>query len=196
MIAYISAAFVLACIFMAGPFIRLLPHILATPVRMRGAYSIESNIGLSRDRDIVALLLFLPQIYIIYRYFLKDPADIWTVLLLISAFLLLRYILYRLMMPRRGKENYMLSRKVVFNYFILFVLAEIPVVALMSFFGAGDPAIRTVTYVLSALFYLACAAKRIQILSLSCSGLQTFLYLCTLEILPTLAFVITGFILV
>lgn len=175
-------------------FLNILPYLLDNFTRARGSAALEGSVRVSRDRNIVALVLILPFILLVNRYRIYDPdflsgmggdMRLLIVLGIFLCYLLLRYVLWRVLEPRRYSENYPMARKMAYTFFILAGLLVLPTVGILSIFGSNDLTIRMVILGEMAFLYLVYFLRKGQILSLICNPLQVFLYLCALELLPT-----------
>ena len=62
----------------------------------------------------------------------------------------------------------------------------------MIFFNADESTSKIVFYSETALFFLCAIIRTIQFLKSVCSNLRTFLYLCTLEIVPASILVLSA----
>lgn len=175
-------------------FLNIIPYLFDNFTRARGSVALESSVRVSRDRNIVALVLIIPCIMVINKYGLYEPdlikgADEDVHLLVVAVvfflYLLLRFILSVALRPKRGGDNYVMARRSAYTFFILIGLLVLPTVGILSLFHVNPLTVRTVLLVEISVIYLVYFVRKAQILSLSCSSLTVFLYLCALEILPT-----------
>lgn len=181
-------------IFYLNQFLGLLPSLAGGITRWHPLASLEDSVRLTRDRNAVAVVAFLALSLVVSRYkvydagFLEDFSPgvrtLLTMAVMLGAFLV-REVLVRVLAPRRSnRENYMLSSRVIYDFVIITAAILCASAGICSIFKANDLAVRTVllweTGVLFALFSL----RRSQILRNSCQELTTFLYLCTLELIP------------
>ena len=196
--------FVLSAIAMLPSFLYLLPALADSVFRARGSASLERSVRLNRDRTLIALMNMVPAILLVYRYRLYNPdflADLAPTsrLLAIAAvffgYLLLRFLLYLACKPRWRSDYYRQARRGSFTFFILLMFLVLVTVGILFLFGCNDVIIRHSIYTELLIVYPFHLFRRTQILSLSCNPLTTFLYLCTLEILPTALLVISAVIL-
>jgi hypothetical protein len=65
----------------------------------------------------------------------------------------------------------------------------------MNVIGTDDATIKTVSFYILAAFYAIFIVRKHQFLLSGCNPFATFLYLCTLEILPTGILIATDIIL-
>ncbi len=202
---------VLTVVFLVGFFlflprlVSLAPLLFDSLFRARGSVSLENSVRYSNDRRQLASLLLIPAVLLIYRYRLWDAsflqggmAEDWRLLCVIgvfSAFCLLRLLMYIVFRPHRHQDFYRLSRRTAYTYFILLVILAIITVGVLALIGCDDMLIKQALLVESAFVYGIFFFRRAQILALFCNPLRTFLYLCTLEILPTAALVVSTILL-
>ena len=185
--------FVLLFLITVRSFLHLVPFLSDSLMRARGSLALENSVRVSRDRDMVAMVLIIPAVLLLVRYGIYEPSFFAPLgsdvrLLLVASmfigFLVLRFILYKLLRPRKRYDNYQLSYRAGNTYFILLMLLVLVSAGVLWLFHANDLFMRTFIIVEAATVYLFFLVRRAQILSLSCTGLTTFLYLCALEILP------------
>ena len=198
------AVFVVAAILLLKRFLSILPELTDSVFRARGSASLENSVRSSHDRNLIALVLVIPMILVTYRYrlydatFLRDLAGNWRVLAVagvITAWLLLRLVMYFWLKPRRRYDFYQLSRRLGFTYWILLSILVLLTIGILALSGTSDSTVRLVIYVEILAVYLVFLLRRAQILSISCNPVRTFLYLCGLEILPAAALVISAVVL-
>ncbi len=204
LMSVLVVVFVLCTIAMLPSFLYLLPALADSVFRARGSSSLEHSVRLNRDRTLIALMNMIPAVLLVYRYRLYNPSFLCDLaptgrLLAIAAvflgYLLLRGLLYQLGKPRRRSDYYRQAHRGGFTFFILLMFAELVTVGILFLFGCNDVIIRHSIYVELLIAYAFYLFRRTQILSLSCNPLTTFLYLCTLEILPTALLIISAVIL-
>lgn len=185
------------------------PSIRGCLTRARGNLEIEHSLSTARSRNFCARICALPLLLVADRYSLygasfippvEDPAGrMLAVAAVILAFIVLRRILYLLIFhffpPGLDGEARKALGKSIYNYFLYFILLMLVSLGVLSVFHASEGAIRTVILVEMAVILCVALFRQSQILSQSCSGLGTFLYLCGLEILPAAALVVSGMLL-
>ena len=195
---------VLMFLLLVRPLLGILPSLGDSVFRARGSAALENSVRLSRDRVIISLSLVLPLALLIFRYRLYDPAfladmpanaRLAAISGVLAAWILLRWILYRWFMPRRRYDFYQISHRSAFTFFILLMLLMLFTAGLLSVLKANDFTVRTFLYVEMVVVYTAFLFRRMQFLSLSCSQLLTFLYLCALELIPSALLVISAVVL-
>lgn len=196
--------FVVLALLLIRDFLHVLPFLWDSVFRARGSVALENNVRVARERNQQVFVLMIPAILFIYRYrlydarFLQSLEGNWRLAAVAGvflAYLLLRYLMYLILKPKRRSDHYRMAHRAGFTFFILLLLPAILGVIILYFFRANDFIIRSFLYILAALTYFVFLVRKSQILSLSCNPLLTFLYLCGLEILPTGAWVATAVLL-
>ena len=200
----LTLLFVLLFLLFLRNFLYILPSISDSIFRARGSQALESSVRVSRDRNIIALIFIIPLVLLVQRYRLYAPdflqplspdAQVGAVAGVVVLFLAVRALLHLWLKPRRRSDNYMMAYRAGHTFFILLMLVALPKVGILYMFHAGDLTFRTCIYVESAVIYGLYLLRKVQILSLSCSSLTTFLYLCALELLPAALLVTSAVIL-
>ena len=185
-------------------FLNVLPYLADNIFRARGSAALENSVRVSRDRNLVAAVFLIPAILLIYRYRLIDISYFNTLspdmrLLAVAGvfigFLLLRFLLYRWMRPRRRYDDYQMAYRAGYTFFILLMMLALTTVGVCYVLRLPDLTIKTLLLVEAGVMYLLYLFRRTQILSMSCNSLTTFLYLCGLELLPTALMVVPAAIL-
>ena len=185
-------------------FLNVLPYLADNILRARGSAALENSVRVSRDRNLVAAVFLIPAILLIYRYRLFDIAYFETLspdmrLLAVAGvfigYLLLRYLLYRWLRPRRRYDDYQMAYRAGFTFFILLMMLALATVGICYVLGLSDLTVKTFLLVEAGVTYLIYLFRRGQILSISCNSLTTFSYLCGLELLPTALLVVPAVIL-
>ena len=203
-VTILVAVFVVLMILLMSTFLQLLPFIADSFMRARGSAALENSVRVSRDRNIVALVMMLPGFLLAFRYRLYNPSFIaahtgdtrlWLIGACFTGYLLLRLFIYLLLKPRRRYENYQVAHHASYTFFIILVLLALFTAGVLSLFGVHDSAMRMVLYVETATVYLVFLIRRTQILSLSCNHFRTFLYLCALELIPSAALILSAVLL-
>ena len=185
---------VVLLILLARPFLELLPFLADSIFRARGSTALENSVRQSRDRSLIALALLLPLLLLSYRYRLYDPQwvrdlspslRLGAIAAALGGWLLLRQLLYFWLRPRRRNDFYRLAHRSGYTFFILLMVLMILTAGILAIFGSNDFTVRSFLYIEMAVLYLLFLIRRSQILSLSCSHLLSFLYLCALDLIPT-----------
>lgn len=200
----IMVVFVALALALLPTFFHLAPYLADAVFRARGSEALEFSVRVTRERNMFAYVLLIPAVLVVSRYRLYDPSfiqnlpDGWRLPALagvLAAYLLVRLIIYLILKPRRRFDYFRLAHRAIYTFFILFMLVALPAIGLMTLVDANDMIIRTVLYVLLAVVYFIYLVRKTQILSLSCGGFTTFLYLCALELIPTAALIVSAVVL-
>ena len=185
-------------------FLNVLPYLADNIFRARGSAALENSVRVSRDRNLVATVFLVPAILLIFRYRLFDIAPFDALspdmrLLAIAGvflgYLLVRFLLYRWLRPRRRYDNYQMAYRAGYTFFILLMMLALVTVGVCYVLRLPDLTVKTFLLVETGVMYLLYLFRRGQILSMSCNSLTTFSYLCGLEFLPTALLVVPAVIL-
>ena len=185
-------------------FLSVLPYLADNILRARGSAALENSVRVSRDRNLVAAVFLIPAILLIYRYRLFDIAyfDTLSPDLRLAAvagvfigYLLIRFLLYRWLRPRRRYDDYQMAYRAGYTFFILLMMLALTTVGICYVLRLPDETVKTLLLVESGVMYLLYLVRRGQILSMSCNSLTTFSYLCGLELLPTALMVVPAVVL-
>lgn len=193
------AVSVLLFLLVLRSFLSVMPYLFDSILRARGSAALEHSVRVSRDRNLVAVVLVIPAILLAFRYRLYDPSfvrDLEPDLRLgviggvFIGYLVLRFLLYLWARPRRRYDEYQLAYRAGYTFFIMLMLLALVTVGVLYVLKVPDLIVRTFLLAEAGLVYLVYLLRRGQILSISCNPLTTFLYLCGLELLPTAALVL------
>lgn len=185
-------------------FLSILPYLADSVFRARGSSALEGSVRVSRDRNLVAAVFLLPAFLLIYRYRLFDVAWFGTLspdfrLLAVAGvflgFLLLRFLLYLWLRPRRHLDEYQTAYRTGYTLFIFLMILSLATVGILYLLHASDLTVKSFLLVETGVAFLVNLLRRGQILSAYCNPLTTFLYLCALELLPAALLVIPAVIL-
>lgn len=188
-----AAVAVLLVLLNLKDFFVLLEPIFYSFSHSRGNVALEHSVSQSRLRNVTAGVLALPFCLLADRFGLYRPDFIaalpagWRVAALLGillAFLLVRFILFKLLCPSRlrGDERITLLRT-LYTYFIALTVLMLVSTGILFVLHAGDAVVRTVLLWETAAAYLFYMVRTTQFLAWSCSGFATFLYLCSLELI-------------
>lgn len=176
-----------------GSIFHVLPLVAGSMFRPLSAMSLENNVRVARERNATAAILLVPAVLIVSRWKLWSPAfldgfsqnaALGIVAAVLLGWILVRELLRLWLRPRRRPDVYRCAGNGALSFFILGMLPALAGIGLMVLFRANDSIIRYFLLITAGAFYLLYLLHKVQILSLSCSALRTFLYLCTLEFLP------------
>ena len=185
-------------------FLNVLPYLADNLFRARGSAALENSVRVSRDRNLVAAVFLIPAILLMYRYRLFDISlfdslspdmRLAAVAGVFIVYLLLRFLLYRWMRPRRRYDDYQKAYRTGYTFFIMLMMLALTTVGVCYVFRLPDLTIKTLLLVEAGVVYLLYLFRRGQILSTSCNSLTNFSYLCGLELLPTALLVVPAVVL-
>lgn len=166
---------------MLGSLIRNNPHIKLC----------ESN-NKSRHRDYAAMAMFLPVIMLSARYRLHPliPDTNPMIAILVSAAIWASYILLRwglniFLRGRLSNEAWKVSATLPVTFFAVGSMTIFAILAVMGLAGAPEDLRRSVILWSGAVFYGISLIRRYQIFAHYRGYFSGFLYLCTLEFVPT-----------
>ncbi len=172
----------------------IFPSLLGCLGRWKEALNTEYSVKLSRDRDIVYALLFIPGCLLINKFSLLLPdfvtalPPLWHLLAVIGCFVVYGLVRMFLNMTCKGKKidktAYDAAFKLFRTFFCLTVLVCLATGGILSFTNLPADTLKVVLFYVTAFFYLFFLFRKGQILLHYCSVLSTILYLCILEILP------------
>ena len=167
-------------------FFRLLPDLLFSFDRTRGAAALEHSVGQARTRNLICLMadryaLWRPGLWQAVPAAWSAPAALAGM----AAFLLVREFFFLVARPRRlGKEESDTLHHAPYNFFILLTLLMLSSVGILTLVRAGEGFIRTLLLWETAVVWLLAILRSGQFLSAFCNVFSTFLYLCALEMIP------------
>lgn len=179
---------------------RIFPHLLFCLRRPYGSETLEHSVSRSRMRTNTALVCVIPFCLMADQAALFRPQswalipDMWSALatiVLLFVYLLLKTIMFSLFRMRRiGAETSRAARHCSWNFFILLCVLMLISCGVFACVNIPDETVRIVYLAEIALFFLITLVRTGQIFGGHCSGLQTILYLCGLEILPAAVIVV------
>lgn len=200
---FAATAVVCAILFLVflGTFLRVMPAVLESMGRWKANLEIEDSLQLSKNRNLVAAILYVPLVMIFYHYeifhpdFLEQIPKLWqfpTVVAIFVAYLLLRAFLnWQIEMQNRSSKTFIAANRSFFNFTILLFLLMFMIVIVFHLFHASMGIERTVLIIAFFALYGFYLFRKGEIFGSVCNPLTTFLYFCTLEIIPTGLMVIT-----
>lgn len=197
-----SVFFIILVMLNIRNFMEVVPAAAQAMWRWRANYKLESSVHLARARNICAVLCCIPFCLSANRYAFYAPDYLsafppWAALLVTVAvglgYYLLRLFLAWQLQPRsRDLEAYRVANRAYFSMFVLQTIAILLTGMLLSMFGIDAVIIRQLFWIELALFYGVFLIRKCQILSTFCNPFTTFLYLCSLELLPTASLVLSA----
>lgn len=160
----------------------------------RGQVDLEYNVSVSRLRNHIALVFFLPFCLLADRFELF-PADFRAELnpnlhCLVSAGAIALYLLFRSLCQALlrafspGRDESTALKRSLYSYMISICPIMLLSGALLPAFGVGDAAVRIVLLCILGATLIVSYVRSFQILHAKSSSLLSFLYLCGLEFIP------------
>jgi hypothetical protein len=184
-----------------GTFLHLMPALMNGVIRWKGNLELEDSLQLSKSRNIIAAILYIPVVMIFYHFGIFRPAfldsipSLWrfpVVVGIFMAYLLLRWFLnWQIELQNFSSKTFTAANNCFFSFTIILFLALFIVIIIMKPFTNNDHVTSIVLTIAFFAFYCFHIYRRGQIFASVCNPLTTFLYLCTLEIIPTGMMVIT-----
>ena len=195
----------LAALLVLRDYFRILPVLGGCLVRSRGNIEMEHSVSMARARNRCALAGLLIFCLLADRFELY-PAEFLTalgygwsfaaLLDIIAAWLLLRGLFGHIFRKARlDSESRSASLRSLYNYFLAALPLLLVSAGLVALVGISDGASRVVFWTESFAVLMITLVRESQILRSKYSPLQTFLYLCGLELLPLAALVTTAAVL-
>ena len=183
-------------------FLKIVPSLRDCISRWKGNLDLEDSIQLSRSRNWVAAILFIPTCLVVYSHDLYSP-DIAAGLSPVSrlaivggalaGYLLLRAFLnWQLEMHNYRSKTFTAANRSFLNYAIILFFLLFFAGALLRALSGDEALTRTVLVWTAALSYLFYIVRRGQIFASVCNPFTTILYLCSLELLPTATLVLSA----
>jgi hypothetical protein len=183
-------------------FLKIVPSLWDCVVRWKGSLDLEDSIQLSRSRNWIAAILFIPLCMVVYSHGLYEPdiasglqppLRLAVVTGALACYLLLRAFLnWQLEMHNFRSKTFTAANRSFYNYAIILFFLLFLAGALLKAFSCDERLTRTALVWIMAISYLFYIIRRGQIFSSSCNPFTTFLYLCSLELLPTAALVLSA----
>ncbi len=176
-------------------FLTIMPKLFASIGRWKIHLEIEDSHQLARSRNLVFMVLFIPGCLFVQSYSLYKPEFMSGLSAVLQfgltvgtalAYLFLRMFLnWQLEMRNFGSRTFIAANRSFYNYSIILFLLMFFCGAVLRVFVENEDLIRIILLQVAALSYIIHMFKRAQIFSSVCNPFTTFLYLCSLELLPT-----------
>lgn len=186
-------------------FLKIVPSLWDCVIRWKGSLDLEDSIQLSRSRNWIAAILFVPLCMVIYSnglyepdlaQGLQPPLRLAVVTGAMACYMLLRSFLnWQLEMHNYRTKTFTAANHSFYNYAIILFFLLFFTGALTRAITGNAQLTRTILTWVIAITYLVYIVRRGQIFSSACNPFTTFLYLCSLELLPTAALVISAVLL-
>ena len=191
-------------IFLLEGFMGLVPYLARGFFHPRQLIHLEDSVSRTGDRNILAAVAVTALALVCSRYGLYSPDfleeigpgyDTLVILGVLTGWILLRYVLVLLLAPSRGgRDNYMQSARLLYDFLISGTAVLLLEVLLCVIFGLNDLTVKSILLWSGAVIYFLFIVRRFQILTNSCNQFAAFLYLCTLELVPAGAVVASGLV--
>ena len=182
--------------------LKIAPSLLDCVARWKGNLDLEDSIQLSRSRNWIAAILFVPLCLVAYSHqlytpdFLEELSPMTRLLAVIGVFLvylLLRTFLnWQLEMHNFKTPAFTAANRSFYNYCILLFFILLITGGIASLLTADREVVKAILLWETALTYIVYIYRRGQIFASVCNPFSTFLYLCSLELLPTAALVLSA----
>ena len=182
--------------------LKIAPSLMDCTMRWKGNVDLEDSIQLSRSRNWIAAILFIPFCMVVFANGLYTPdliEGLPPVLRLaavtgaLCAYLLLRAFLnWQLEMHNYRSKTFTAANRSFYNYAIILFFLIFFAGALTRAITGNEALTRSILLWIMALSYLFYIIRRGQIFASACNPFTTFLYLCSLELLPTASLVLSA----
>ena len=183
-------------------FLKIVPSLWDCVVRWKGNLDLEDSLQLSRSRNWIVAILFIPLCMVVYSHGLYDPdiasglqpaLRLTVVIGALLCYLLLRAFLnWQLEMHNYRSKTFTAANHSFYNYAIILFFLLFLAGAALNAFSPDERLTRSILVWIIALSYLFYIIRRGQIFASACNPFTTFLYLCSLELLPTAALVLSA----
>ena len=182
--------------------LKIAPSLADCVMRWKGSIDLEDSIQLSRSRNWIAAILFVPFCMVVYSHELYNPdliQDLSPVPRLavitgvLAAYLLLRAFLnWQLEMHHYRSKVFTAANRSFYNFAIIIFFLVFFIGGLTRVLTGDEVLARQILNWVMGLGYLFYIFRRGQIFASACNPFTTFLYLCSLELLPTAALVLSA----
>ena len=152
--------------------------------RWKPLVSLEYNMQLSRTRNRLAGLLFVP-FCLASDWAGLTPLPLFLLAGVLAVTGLLKWAISRILSHKKvSQDNWNAAVHACFTLFIVLSVISVLSAGIMGVFRVYENVARIVLYAETGLFYLLSLAREAQILNSNCGPLRSFLYLCALELPP------------
>lgn len=183
-------------------FMKMLPSLISCIWRWKSNVDLEDSLQLSRSRDLIAGILFVPNCMLACSYSLYSPEflnqfptiirfGILTGIMLVYV-LLRSFLNWQLEMHDYSSRPFTAANKSFYNFTIVLFSVVFIAGAILKAWTGDVEVTRTFLLWAIAVIYAIYVFRRAQIFASVCNPFTTFLYLCGLEILPTGALVLSA----
>lgn len=175
--------------------VNIFPSMLACLMRGKECFNLEASVKLAHDRNIIAAAMIIPCCLVMFRYRIYSPAFLadfdgnsllGLYFAVFFAYVMLRASVSMLLRPRHMPSKVCSAVSgASATFFIMLTLLLLAMGGVMGFLHLGDDLVRSAMLWVSAAIYMLFLLRKMQIFASSCSIFAAFLYLCTLEMIPT-----------
>ncbi len=195
---------VVSVIIFLDRFAAIFPSIMACMIRWKESLNLEASIKAGRERDLAAMLMFIPFCLVATTFRLYNPEylsklDETARLIGVSA-VFLTYILlrkavsYAVRPQKMNAKVYQAAGKLSLSFFTILTLFLLSAAGIMSAADMSPALIRSAMLWISASVYALFLIRKTQIFISSCSVFAAFSYLCILELIPTGTLVVSAIV--
>ena len=180
------------------------PSLMACLIRWKESVNLEASVKLKTDRDIIAFTMIIPFCLTAARFRLYDPgfmkglgdtAYLGAIIGIFAAYIIIRVILDAIFLPpRKRKKGEGIAVRCSYSFFIILTFLLLAAGSILTFANVGEETVRCTMLWISGLTYTLFTIRKTQIFINSGSFFAAFLYLCTLEFLPTGLLIASGVI--
>lgn len=195
---------VISVIIYLDRFASIFPSLMACMIRWKESLNLEASIKSGRERDLAALLMFIPFCLVVSAFRLYDPgfmsgmdetSRLAGTAAISVAYMLLRQVLTYVMRPQKmNPKVYRAAHKLFLSFFTILALFLLATAGVMSFADISPAVTRNAMLWVSASAYALFIIRKTQIFMSSCSLFTAFSYLCTLELIPTGTLVVSAIV--
>lgn len=190
---YVVAALCLMFLAILPKIADIMPSVLGCCVRWKESWNLYRSLSLSRSRDLVAITMVMPYIILIGELNIYPPAGeglSWEVFLT-TGIALAAYVFVRLLCQlifkgeKINREDYLCATRMQYTFFV--VLCSVSFITWFAFeLTKFDKSLLASILTWEMLIvYSLFLIRKTQFFTARCGFFKAFLYLCTLEFLPT-----------
>lgn len=202
---YLLLAFVILALLNLRNLISVIPALTDCLRRWKANVNLDASLKLAYSRNSVAAAMLLPAALLSSRYellgldyteALSPAVQTLAVTGTLLVYVMVRRILFEVCTLRcRRTELALAAHHSSYNYFISAGLIISAALGICLIFRMEEDTVRTVIFAAAGIFYFIAVLRKLQIFNSFCGPIQTFLYLCALEILPTGALIAAALLL-
>lgn len=185
----------LTTILLLKKIVNVFPSLIACVMRWKESFNLEASVKSGRDRDIIALGMFIPFCMIVEHYRLYSPAymadlgETFRIAATAGTFVVYactKMLAATVCKPKTtGTKAFAIGIKASGTFFILLALLLLGMAGVAGFLDLTPESVKPTMLCVSAAVYAVFLLRSFQIFASSVSHFTAFLYLCALEIVPT-----------